>query len=223
LTSYAARIIDRDLADLVTIRQPAVFRQTVEACAARTAQVTNLSELANDLAAGRDAVRNYVELLERIFLVKRIPAFSRHPNARIARHPKLHLTDSGLATALAGFDAGALSRAPAMGAHLETFVLGELQKQLGWSATEATISHFRDRDGHEVDIVLETRTKDVVGIEIKASTTAGPADTSGLQRLADHVGAEHFRHGIVLYTGPNGLRLDGDRFTACPVSTIWQA
>lgn len=222
LLDYANSVVGRDLVDLVSLRRPAVFRQTLRSCAARTGQVTNLSDLSNDLGAGRETVRAYLELLERIFLVRRVPAFSRNLNARVAHHPKLHLTDSGLAAALTAADPAWLVRAPLFGALLESFVVSEVLKQLGWCSRSVEVSYYRDRDGHEVDLILEGLDRSVVALEVKSANSVEPADVKNLRYLADRLGAD-FRHGFVLYTGGVGSRLEDDRFSALPVSALWGA
>lgn len=219
---YANSVVGRDLADLVGLRRPAVFRQTLKSCAVRTAQVTNLSDLSNDLEAGRETVRTYLELLERSFLVHRLPTLSRNLNARIAQHPKLHLTDSGLAAALSAADPSSLTRSPGFGPLLETFVANELLKQLSWGSGEVALSYYRDRDGHEVDLVLERLDGKVVAIEVKSANGIEPGDVKNLRYLADRLG-DDFLHGFVLYTGGSGTRLVEERFSALPISALWAA
>ena len=217
---YARRVVDRDLADLVRLRAPGLLRNVLRESAARTAQVTNLNDLANDLAATRQTVASYIELLERIFLVDRLPAWSRNFSARVAKHPKLHVTDSGLATSLLNLNADGLRRHPQMGPLTETFVVNELRKQLGWSAVRVEMFHFRHRDGHEVDIVLEDSDGRVVAIEVKSATSVQPSDAKGLRFLADRLGTD-FVHGFVLYAGATPIRLGDDAFSAIPISALW--
>ncbi len=148
--------------------------------------MANLADFANDLGANRVTVSTYVELLERVFLVHRLPAYSQNLTARLARHSKtkVHLVDSGLGAALCNLGDDALRRSPMIGPLMETFVVGELRKQLGWSETLAEMFHFRDRDGHEVDVVLEALDGRVVAFEVKAGTSVSQQDTNGLRFLA---------------------------------------
>ena len=218
---YARRIADRDLADLVSVRRPRLLTPLLRAAAARTAQTLNVTDLAEDLGAGRDIVDTYLSLLEAIYIVTRVPAFSRNLNARLARHPKIHVNDAGLATALCGLSAATLRRSTQFGPLLETFVIGEVTKQLGWSSAEADLFHYRDRDGHEVDLVLQSLDGRVVGIEVKAATSVDRSDARGLLHLADLLGPD-FVHGVVLFTGRDSVRLSDDaRITAHPVSVLW--
>jgi len=99
-------------------------------------------------------------------------------------------------------------------------VLSELARQLTWSAQAADLYHYRDHNKVEVDAVLENRSGQVVGIEVKAASAVGPDDFRGLRRLAEHLG-DDFVAGIVLYTGTSTLPF-GDRLRAMPVSSLWE-
>ncbi len=221
LRSYVARVVERDLAALVRLREPALLQQVAGSCMARTGQVFNLSDVCNDLGAGREVVARYVELLERVFVIERLPAYSRNRVARLARHPKMHTVDTGLAVAVANMDSTALLRSPYFGPILESFVVGEIRKQLGWSTVRARLFHFREQNHTEVDLVIEAADGRVVGVEVKSSAGVTRKDLRGLQRLAEITGPD-FVHGFVLYTGPAGIQLGDDpRFSAIPVSALW--
>jgi hypothetical protein len=100
-----------------------------------------------------------------------VRAWSRNHSAKVVRRPKIHLLDSGLAAHLVGADPTALARPTSTqsGPLFESFVAGELARQLSWSDTEATLFHYRDRRGVEVDLVLEAPDGRVVGVEVKAA------------------------------------------------------
>ena len=97
--------------------------------------------------------------------------------------------------------------------------MGEVARQLTWSDTEASLFHWRDRDGAEVDIVLERPNGDVVGIEVKASFDLHRGDAKGLRSLRDRLGPT-FVAGIVLHCGDRPQRLD-ERIVALPISELW--
>ena len=104
----------------------------------------------------RPTIQDYVALLERVFLLDRLPAWSTNRLSRLVHAPKLHLCDTGLICALLGVDSVALyTDRSLMGQVMETFVFRELQRQSGWNETPVRFSHYRDRDQVEVDIVLE--------------------------------------------------------------------
>jgi uncharacterized protein len=131
------------------------------------------------------------------------------------------MVDSGVAANLLDADASRLLRpGSAFGPLLEGFVLMELARQLTWSDERAQLSHYRTRDKVEVDVVLENRRGQVVGVEVKASSTVRAEDFRGLRHLAERLD-DDFVVGIVLYTGEQTLPF-GPRLRAMPVSALWQ-
>jgi uncharacterized protein len=162
-----------------------------------------------------------MSLLEEIYLIKRIPGWSRNLGTRATATPKLIFVDSGIAARLLSVDSHALRRPGApLGPLLEGFVLSELARQLTWSTEPAELYHYRDHNKVEVDAVLENRRRQVVGIEVKAASTVRTEDFAGLRRLADKLG-DDFLVGIVLYTGTTTLPF-GPKFRALPISAVWQ-
>ena len=223
LDAYVTTVTQRDVLELSRIQRSKDLLRMLKLVAARTAGVLNVSALAAD--AGQmpiTTVRDYLALLESVYLIRRVPAWSTNLTAKVSHHPKLHVSDTGLAAFLLGLDvAGAqVRRAAVAGPLLETFVVNELEKQLGWSSTSASISHFRDRGGAEVDVVLETRDGRVAAIEIKAGTRVDAVDLRGLELLRDRLG-ERFVRGVVLFTG--AIPQDrGDRLSALPMRELWR-
>jgi predicted AAA+ superfamily ATPase len=137
----------------------------------------------------------------------------------LVKTPKLHLGDTGLASALLRLDVPSLHANRArLGQLLKTFVLQALRRQSTGHPEPITFSHFRHRDGHEVDIVLE-QGDGLAGVEVTASNAVGPDDFRGLRKLAELAG-ERFACGVVLYDGEASLQL-GPRLFALPVRALW--
>ena len=137
-----------------------------------------------------------------------------------AEREKCFFVDSGLAAHLAGRAAASLRRSEAAGGQLlENFVIGEACRQLGWSQTAARPYHYRDRDGREVDLILEARNGRVVAIEVKAGATVRAEDTRHLRYLRDSIG-ERFHRGVILLTGDRTMRVS-DRLDATPIEALW--
>jgi len=107
----------------------------------------------------------------------------------------------------------------AAGRLFEAFVAGELRRQLTWASTDAEIFHFRDRNGLEVDVVLESSERKVAGIEVRAAGAVSASDFKGLSFLRDKLG-ERFSLGVVLHTGTQAVPF-GDRLWALPYSAMW--
>ena len=209
----------RQLSD---IQHKGELRTLVRLLAARSATIIAANSLESSLGLSRPTIARYLQALEEMFLVKRIPGWSRNLGTRATATPKLIFVDSGIAANEVATDARALLRPGApFGPLLESFVLSELARQLTWSRERVDLSHYRDHSKFEVDAVLESRSGQVVGIEVKAASTVGPDDFRGLRRLADRLG-DDFIAGIVLYAGTSTLPF-GNKLRAMPVSALWQA
>jgi predicted AAA+ superfamily ATPase len=92
-------------------------------------------------------------------------------------------------------------------------------KQIAWSGRSYTLSHYRDKDQDEVDLLVEDEHGAMVGIEIKASATVTAADFKGIRKLM-HACADRLKLGVVLYDGENTVPF-GDRLYAAPIASLW--
>lgn len=218
--SYVQTLVQRDVRDLARIAALDVMPRLLELAAGQTAHLFNVSELASPFGLSRPTVRDYLTLLERVFLVDVLPPWHvRHFN-RLVKTPKLHLGDTGLACALLRLDAQALHANRALlGQLLETFVFQELRRQSSGHPEPIVFYHFRNRDDHEVDIVLEQGTA-LAGVEVKASGTVRSDDFRGLRKLQEIAG-DKFTCGVVLYDGEVSLPF-GPRLFALPIRTLWE-
>jgi predicted AAA+ superfamily ATPase len=106
-----------------------------------------------------------------------------------------------------------------VGGLLEGFVATELLKQRTWSQVRFALHHFRDRDGGEVDMVVEAARGDLIGIEVKAAKTVRANDFRGLELVRDRSGPE-FRAGILLHLGAQTFSF-GDRLWSVPLDALW--
>jgi uncharacterized protein len=220
--SYLADLVTRDVSQLSEIERTAEMRALIRLLAARSGQLLVVNTVGSEARLPASTVHRYLALLEEVFLVKRIPAWSRNVSARAIVTPKLAFVDSGIAANLLGADVRTLLRPGGpFGPLLEGFVLMELARQLTWSRQRAELFHYRTKDKVEVDAVLENRQGHVVGIEIKASSTVAAGDFRGLRHLAERTG-DDFIAGLVFYTGTQTLPF-GPRLRAVPVSALWQA
>jgi hypothetical protein len=218
--SYLATTTQKVVREIAELERLAEIPQLMRLCAARTGTELNAAALSNELGIPARTGRSYLARLTTAFLVHTIPAWSTNLSSKVVRRPKLHLVDSGLAASLVGATPASLVRSgELLGQLLETFVVGEIRRQLGWSYTRATIWHFRDRSGAEVDIVIERPNGDIVGVEVKATSSPSNRDTKGLRFLAERVGGR-FVHGFVVCLAPEALML-GERIAAIPVDRIW--
>lgn len=219
--SYIRAVVDRDLREMARVREPAAADQVLRACAALTGQEFKTVTLAERSDRSRATVDRYVRLLEAAFLVLRLPPYTRNDLTRAVKHSKLHLVDTGLATALRGQRPKALQRQPgtAIGPLLETFVVNELVRQATWADEQPRLSHFRTIDKAEVDLIIEHPAGTITGLESKAALSVSSADFKHLRMLRDK-NPDGWTHGYVAYLGTQILPFGAD-FTAIPVSALW--
>lgn len=220
-SDYVRTITQRDIRELGRISEKADLTRLARLLAARTAGEVVLVDIARDVRVDHRTANRFLGLLETLYLHHLVPAWSRNLTAKVVLRPKLHMVDSGLAAHLLGVDPANLRRpiATHSGQLLETFVAGELARQLTWSDTGARLHHFRDRSGIEVDLLVERPDGQVSAIEVKAAASVGDDDLRGLSLLRDRLGPD-FASGIILHCGE---RTDsfGDRLLALPVSALW--
>ena len=218
---YVEAQVQRDVRDVARVRMLDVLPRLLSAAASQTARLYNLSDLAGPFQLSRPTIGGYIELFERLFLLKRIPSWHTNRLSRLIKTPKLHVGDTGLAAALLGARAAALmADRVLLGQLVETFVFQELQRQASWNDASTGFFHFRDKDGVEVDIVIEREERTVAGVEVKAAATVTLADFRGLRKLAKTAGTR-FASGVVLYDGETCTRF-GDRLYAVPIRRLWE-
>jgi len=218
---YVRAIVERDVRDIADIERLGQMPHLLRALAHHSGQLVNFTQVAGQIGLDDKTARRYVGLFEQLFLVRRIEPWFRNQLKRLVKTPKLHFLDSGLLAAMLGVTPERIDKDRSLfGPLLETFVVSEVLKLATWCETAPTLYHYRDKDQDEVDIVLEDNTGAIVGIEVKAAATVSIADFKGLRKI-EHVAADAFRIGLVLYDGDKVLPF-GDRLYAAPISCLWE-
>jgi len=221
---YAADVVSREaLRPMADVRMEAELRTVLRLLALRTSSELVITELANDAQLSRSTAANYVSLLEALYLVVQIPAWSTNITTQVKRRSKIVISDTGLAADLCAVrpaDFAATADGRSAGGLFETFVATELLKQAGWSERTVDLFHYRDRAGPEVDVVVEDRHSGrVAGVEIKLTATPLARHARHLALLRDRLG-QRFTMGVVVHAGAQTLPL-GPRLWAVPVSALW--
>jgi predicted AAA+ superfamily ATPase len=221
LDAYVDQLILRDAPAVGAIRAPQRLRALLRAVALSTAGTPAETSLAQ--AAGLDVrtARTYLDLLEDLGVVHRLPAWHSNRFSRLTKGPKLHLVDPALAAPAAGVTPEVAFRSgDLIGRLVETFVVAQLRPLISAPSSGMVLSHLRERaDGREIDLIIERRDGTLIAIEVKASAQPTQADARHLAWLRDRVGSD-FAAGWVLHTGSIDMAL-GDRLRAAPVSVLW--
>lgn len=217
---YIEAIIQRDVRTIAEVeridRMPALLR----ALAVHSAQLSNLNSIASAAAIDHKTAAKYLGVFEQLYLLHRLPAWTSNRLKRLVKSPKVHFLDSGLLAVMTAVTHETITEDRAkLGPLLETFVFGEVLKQVGWGEQGISLYHYRDKDKYEVDIVAENAGGQVVGIEIKAAATVKSSDFNGLRRLSEATG-KSFKLGMVLYDGDAVVPF-GRGLVAAPISSLW--
>ena len=217
---YADAIIQRDVREVAQVAQLGQMQNLLKALARHTGQLVNYSGIGAALGMNHVTTRKYMQVLEGLYLTNSLQPWFTSKLSRLVKSPKLHFLDSGLAASLKGDSPEQIAKdRTAFGPILETFAVSEMLKIASWSNQRFAFSHFRNKDGVEVDLVIENPQGGIVGIEIKASATVDSSDFSGLRKLASASGG-NFIQGIVLYDHDQVAPF-GPNLYAAPIASLW--
>lgn len=219
---YLFSSLQKDINDLSKIEGFSQMPALLYGLAARVGSTLNTEELHRITGASSTTLRRYMQLLENLFLLYRLPAWSPNIDKRLLKSPKVYFSDTALLLHMLNLDEGRLGAIPQLLGHIaENFVVMECIKQSTWSQTTPQLYHYRQEKekGTEVDLVMVNRSGKIIGIEIKMAAIVRKNDLKGLNSLKEHSG-DDFHRGIVLYMGEKKLPL-GDRMHALPLSALW--
>lgn len=217
---YLDALVQRDVRDVAQIEQLAVMPRLLSVLAEHSGQLVNYSGIGTAIGLNHVTTRKYVGVFENLYLVHTLQPWFTNRLKRLTKSPKLHFVDAGLLAAMRDVSPDTVIKdKTAFGPILETFVFSELRKVASWSDQRCSFAHYRDKDRNEVDLILENRRGEVVGIEIKSSATVSTTDFAGMRKLAEACG-EKFRQGIVLYDHDQIVPF-GENLFAAPLSCLW--
>lgn len=217
---YIKAIVERDVRDIADLDKLARMPRLLQVLAHHSGQLTNFSQLGGHIGLDDKTARKYIAILEQLFLVHRVEPWFRNQLKRLVKTPKLHFIDSGLLAVTVGATEERVAKDRSIfGALLETFLFSEIMKQAFWLDETCTLHYYRDKDQDEVDIVVESESGAIVGLEIKAGATVNAGDFRGLRKLSEASG-HNFKLGLVLYDSEDTVPF-GDNLFAAPISCVW--
>ena len=220
LRDYADALARHDIPQAARINDRGSLLALLKLAAAVNGRLVDLAKLARSIRVDGKTVDRWLRLMEAMFLIRRVPAWHGNALRRLVKSPRLYFLDSALAAAVTHTSAARLER-DRSGAALECFVHGEISKAVAGQGSRIVISHFRDKNRNEVDLVLEQPAAGIVGIEVTAAAAVGPSDFRGLRELQRAAG-DDFACGIILHDGDRIENVARQMF-AMPIKMLWEA
>ena len=206
--NYISTYIERDVRQLVAVRNLTQFQTFVKMCAARSGQLLNLTSLGADCGISSVTAKQWLSVLEASYIVSLLQPHHRNFGKRLVKAPKLYFCDVGLAAWLLGIrDATSLDTHAARGALFETYVVSELMKQRLNAGQPRDLYFWRDSAGNEVDVVIESA-QGLQAIEIKSGSTFASDWTDGLKKWQKFAGDESIQPSLA-YGGTDSHEREG--------------
>ena len=198
--NYLRTYVERDVRQILNIKELSLFEQFIRLLAGRTGQVLNLHSLGNDIGVTSKTLREWLSVLEASFIVFRLPPYFENFGKRIIKSPKIYFTDTGLLCYLLGIEKPEqIMRDPAFGQLFETLVVMEALKTRFNQGKQPNLYFFRDNNGHEVDL-LYSKGRTLFPIEIKAAMTWNSNFLKGIDHFKRTIPAAS-ESGAVIYSG----------------------
>ena len=212
LRSYVGSYVERDVRTISNVGDLNVFQRFLELCAGRTGQLLNHASLADDCGVSQPTAKAWLRILEASFIVFQLPAFNAGRRKRLVKTPKLYFHDTGLVCWLLGIrEPDQLRAHPLRGALFETWVVSEMLKHRAGHGGSGRLSFYRDRNGAEVDLVVEEPDA-LTFIEAKSAATPSSSLFEGAKRVYPHLGDLRRRCGVtVVYGGEESQQRSAGR------------
>lgn len=188
-SNYVLTYLERDVRQIIGVRNLTLFQRFVRMCAARTGQLLNLSSLANDCGISHNTAKSWLSVLEASYIIFTLKPYHKNFGKRLVKTPKLYFYDVGLAAWLLGIhDIKHLSIHAMRGSLFENLVVGDLIKGRGNRGLGSNLYFWRDNIGNEIDVLVE-QSNTLLPIEIKSGQTVNLDYFSGISKWLAVVGS----------------------------------
>lgn len=198
--NYFQTYVERDVRQIINLRDITQFERFIRICAGRVGQVIKFEQIGNEVGISSHTVKHWISILEASFVVFRIQPYFENFGKRVIKSPKLYFTDTGLLSYLLGLqEVDQVARDPLRGHIFENLVVLELMKWRYNQGLDPALYFYRDAQGRELDLIYQ-KGSELVPIEIKSSHTFNPTFLKGLSFFKSLVG-DRCQEGYLVYGG----------------------
>ena len=213
---YIVTYVERDIRQLISIKDLNLFEKFLKLCAGRIGQLLNFQGLANDVGVSHTTVRSWVSILEASYIIFLLPPWYNNFSKRLVKSPKLYFYDVGLASYLLGIEnEKQVFRDPLRGNLFENLVVAEVLKYRFNKGKKSNLFFYRDSTGLEIDLIYETG-RNIYPIEIKSGATISEDFFKNLKKFIKFDGLD-IPYGGAIFYGGNEIQERTD-FKIYPVS-----
>lgn len=217
--SYLRTYIERDVAELINVKNMLKFNSFMRCLAARTGSLFNADSIAGDIGVTSKTIQEWTSILESSGIIKILRPYEKSLSNRSIKTPKIYFMDTGLVCYLVGWTSSQVAKNGAMsGALFETFVVSEIFKSYSNNGKDSSrIYFYRDRQGKEIDLVIE-KDGDVYPIEIKKTATPTIDMTKNFSVLSK-ADSTKMKAGCIICSAEKKFLL-GENIYALPIEYI---
>ena len=204
--NYIRSYVERDVRRLINVKDLSVFQRFVGLCAGRIGQLVNLSSMAADAGITHNTAKEWISLLEACYIVFLLRPHYRNFSKRLIKSPKLYFHDTGLASWLLSIETErAMNLSPIRGPLFENLIVSEMLKTRYNSGRRNNLHFWRDRAGHEVDVIFDRGDK-LIPVEMKSGQTVTTDSFKGLNWLKKLASEDD---SFLVYGGDNSYHRAG--------------
>lgn len=218
---YLTSLIFKDLKDISHIKKTDSIKNLINVLGAWSSKFIDLNAIGSGLSLSRPSLLSYVNSLEMLYLIERLPAWSKTYYDRVGKKEKIFMVDTGLMSHLLNWNKEKIIfDGNAIGALIETFVFNQLSVLIDVDEDYYQMFHYRDKDKREIDFIIENEQGDLIGIEIKAGSSISYDSFKHLRWFKENLAKDKNFKGIILYTGEHAIPFKNN-FWALPISDLW--
>lgn len=185
--SYVKTYLERDVRDLLNVKDIRLFNMFLKLCAGRIGSVFNASEIAGEIGVSSKTIQAWLSILQASYVVYLLPPYFENSRKRLTKSPKMYFCDTGLACTLLGIESAEQLAFDKMRGHLfENLIVVELLKRRLNEGKESNLYFYRDSNQNEVDILVNNGSS-LDAIEVKSAMTYNPSFEKALLKVNEWV------------------------------------